>query len=45
MSVFPMCKVPQLLKAGMIGAKSRRTWQDFYWFTGWGLGRSGNAFD
>jgi len=29
----------------MIIAKSRRTWQDFYWFTGWGLGRSGNAFN
>lgn len=40
-----MSRVSQLPGTGMNIAMSARTWQEFYWFTGAGLGRSGNAFN
>ena len=40
-----MSRVCSLSETGIKIAKSARTWQDFYWFTGTGLGLSGNAFN
>jgi hypothetical protein len=40
-----MSRMCPLSETGTSFAKSARTWQEFYWFTGTGLGRSGNAFN